>query len=64
MQTKTICFSFLAGLLLAVATPAFAGVQGDVQRDVAQAGQDAGQVAAKGFVIFDASPVVSVRIAG
>ena len=64
MQTKTICFSFLAGLLLAVATPAFAGVQGDLRRDVVHAGQDPGQGAAKGFEIFDASPAVSVRIAG
>lgn len=40
MQAKTICFSFLAGLLLAVATPAFAGVQEDVRRDFAHAVYD------------------------
>lgn len=37
MQAKTICFSFMAGLLLAVTKPAFAGVPDDVRKDFAQA---------------------------
>lgn len=37
MQAKTICFSFVAGLLLAVTKPAFAGVPDDVRKDFAQA---------------------------
>lgn len=37
MQAKTICFSFVAGLLLAVTKPAFAGVPDEVRKDFAQA---------------------------
>lgn len=37
MRAKTICFSFLAGLLLAVANPAVAGVPDELRRDFAQA---------------------------
>lgn len=37
MQAKTICFSFVAGLLLAVAKPAFPGVPDDIKRDFARA---------------------------
>lgn len=37
MSAKTICFSFAAGLLLAVANPAVAGVPDELRRDFAQA---------------------------
>ncbi len=40
MQAKTICFSFVAGLLLAVAKPAFPGVPDDIKRDFAHAVYD------------------------
>lgn len=40
MQAKTLCFSFVAGLLLAMAKPAFAGVPEDVRRDFAHAVYD------------------------
>lgn len=37
MRVKTICFSFLAGLLLAQARPAMAGVPDEVRQDFARA---------------------------
>jgi len=40
MQAKTICFSFVAGLLLAMAKPAFPGVPDDIKRDFAHAVYD------------------------
>lgn len=40
MQAKTLCFSFVAGLLLAMAKPAFAGVPEDVRKDFAHAVYD------------------------
>lgn len=40
MQAKTLCFSFLAGLLLAMTKPAIAGVPDDVRKDFAHAVYD------------------------
>ncbi|RTL29986.1 MAG: hypothetical protein EKK47_11965 [Burkholderiales bacterium] len=40
MQAKTLCFSFVAGLLLAMTKPAFAGVPEDVRKDFAHAVYD------------------------
>jgi hypothetical protein len=37
MSTKTVCFSLIAGVLLAVAKPAFAGVPDEVRQDFARA---------------------------
>ncbi|HEX5355178.1 MAG TPA: hypothetical protein VFW93_03100 [Aquabacterium sp.] len=37
MQAKTLCFSFVAGLMLAMTKPAIAGVPEDVRKDFAHA---------------------------
>jgi hypothetical protein len=37
MSVKTICFSFAAGLLLAMSNPSVAGVPDELRRDFAQA---------------------------
>ena len=40
MQAKTLCFSFVAGLMLAMTKPAIAGVPEDVRKDFAHAVYD------------------------
>lgn len=37
MQAKTLCFSFVAGLMLAMTKPAIAGVPEDIRKDFAHA---------------------------
>lgn len=37
MQAKTLCFSFVAGLMLAMTKPAIAGVPDDIRKDFAHA---------------------------
>ncbi|TAK96455.1 MAG: hypothetical protein EPO09_05960 [Aquabacterium sp.] len=40
MQAKTLCFSFVAGLMLAMTKPAIAGVPDDIRKDFAHAVYD------------------------
>lgn len=40
MQAKTLCFSFVAGLMLAMTKPAIAGVPEDIRKDFAHAVYD------------------------
>lgn len=40
MQAKTLCFSFVAGLMLAMTKPAIAGVPEEVRKDFAHAVYD------------------------